>query len=463
MKVRDTIVSSPAGRSHSAGMRRFSVLLFAACAVVLTEAKAHGQISFTTAIDLALKNSPRVKMARAEADKAQAALEQTKDVYIPTLVGGSGLGYSYGFPVGQPSIFNFTSQSLLFNYSQQDYIRAARAALNAANLALRDVRQAVAEDAAVTYLMLDRDQQRQAALQEQTGFAVRLVSIVQERLDAGQDTPIGLTTARLSAAQIHLAQLHGEDELSADQLHLARLTGLPAAGLTTISSSIPEFTSTAGDKGGTAGATTSPAVEAAYASAQAKQQIAFGDARYLWRPQIYFAAQYNRFAKYNNYDLYYRNFQHNNAGIGVEITLPVFDMVHKAKARESAAEAVRARREADLARDQFFEGQQKVRRSTEELSARAEVASLDQQLAQQQLDVLVAQMQTGGGNLAGSQMTPKDEQSSRIAEREKYITLLDARLQMRQAQLDLMRQTGELEPWLKSVAGSQVIDVAQTH
>lgn len=461
MRVRVTMVSSPSGRSCPAYMRRFFVLLFAACTVAQTGARAHAQISFTSAIDLALKNSPRVKMAQAEVDKARAALEQTKDVYIPTLIGGSGLGYSYGFPVGQPSVFNVTSQSLIFNFSQADYIRAARAALNAANFALRDVRQAVAEDAAVTYLMLDRDQQRQRALLEQTGFAAHLVSIVQDRLDAGQDTPIGLTTARLSAAQIHLAQLHAEDELAADQLHLAKLTGLPEAGLTTISSSIPEFTSKPGDESGTAGPTTSPAVESAYAAAQAKQQIAFGDARYLWRPQVYFAAQYARYAKFNNYDLYYLRFQHNNAGIGVEITLPVFDMVHKAKARESAAEALRARHEADFARDQFFEGRQKVRRTTAELAARAEVASLDQQLAQQQLDILLVQIQTGSGNVSGPQMTPKDEQSSRIAEREKYITLLDAKFQMRQAQLDLMRQTGELEPWLKSVAGSQSVDVVQ--
>src|SRR6266852_1791899 len=95
------------------------------------------------AIDLALKNSPKVLMAQADVEKATAALAEARDVYIPTLAGGSGLGYSYGFPVGQPSIFNFTSQSLLFNFSQQDYIRAARSSLNAANLALRDARQAV--------------------------------------------------------------------------------------------------------------------------------------------------------------------------------------------------------------------------------------------------------------------------------------------------------------------------------
>jgi outer membrane protein TolC len=441
-------------RSLSGRMTRLLRLLITAAAIAVAVTPAMAQISFTTAIDLALKNSPRVLMAQADVEKATAALAEARDVYIPTLSGGSGLGYSYGFPVGQPSIFNFTSQSLVYNFSQQDYIRAARSSLNAANLALRAARQAVAEDAAITYLALDRDMQRQAALSDQAGFAGRLVTIVQDRADVGQDTLIDLTTARLSAAQIRLSRLRAENEAAADRAHLARLTGLPAQGLGIVSTSIPQFSAQATDASAAA-LPNNPAVESAYASAKAKRQIAFGDARYVWRPQIYFAAQYNRFTKYNNYDLYYTNFQHNNAGIGVQITLPIFDMVRSAKARESAADAVHAEREADLMRDQFLEGRQKALHATAELSARAEVASLDQQLAQQQLDAMLVQLNAGTGNSSGVQMTPKDEQTSRIAEREKFLAVLDAGFQMRQAQINLMRQTGDLETWLKSAAQLQ--------
>lgn len=437
-------------------MIRLHHLLIACAAFACVATSAVAQISFTTAVDLALKTSPRVMMAQADVDKAKAALAEARDIYIPNLVGGSGLGYSYGFPVGQPSIFNFTSQSLLFNYSQRDYLRAARSALDAANLLLKDVRQSVAEDAATTYFALDRDTQRQAALSQQAAYAAHLVAIVQDRLEAGQDTAIGLTTARLSAAQIRLAELHADDETAADQAHLARLIGLPAQGLTVAGSSIPAFTQSSSDTGG-APLPNSPAVEAAYAIARAKRETAFGDARYLWRPQIYFAAQYNRFTKYNNYDLYYKNFQHNNAGIGVQIQLPIFDALHRAKARESAADAAHAEHEADLARDRFLEGRQRVQHSTAELSARAEIASLDQQLAQQQLDVLLVQLSSGSGNASGPQMTPKDEAASRIAEREKFLSVLDARFQMQQAQITLLRQTGDLEPWLKSAAQSQSI------
>ena len=427
-------------------------------ALVCAATSAVGQISFTTAVDLALRNSPKVLMAQANVDKARAALEESKDVYIPSVSAGSGLGYSYGFPVGQPSIFNFTSQSLIFNYSQRDYVRGARSALDAANLALKDAREAVAEDAALSFLTLDRDTQRQAALVEQAGFAARLVAIVQERLDAGQDTSIDFTSARLTAAQIRLARLRADDEVAIDQAHLARLLGLPAQALSVSSNSLPAFP-TSPDLG--VAPMTSPAVNAAYATARSKRQIAFGDSRYLWRPQIYFAAQYNRFTKYNNYDLYYKNFQHNNAGIGIQIQLPIFDMAHRAKARESAADAAHAEHEADMARDQFLEGRLKIQHSTAELAARAEVATLDQRLAQQQLDALLVQMKSGTGNSSAPQMTPKDEQTSRIAERQKFLAVLDANFQMRQAEINLLRQTGELEGWLKSAAQSQPLTPTQ--
>jgi outer membrane protein TolC len=395
-------------------------------------------------------------MAQADVDKAKASLQELRDAYIPNVVGGSGLGPpSYGFPLGQPSIFNVTSQSLVFSYSQRDYIRSARAALEAANLSLKNVRETVAEDAAITYLALDRDQQRQVVLNQQQGFTDRLVSIIQDRLSAGQDTPINLTTARLSAAQIHLARLRAEDETTADQAHLARLLGLPAQGIGTSISSVPAFT-TAGSAELT-GTTliASPAVDSAYAIARSKREIAFGEARYLWRPQITFDAQYSRFAKFNNLQDYYFRFQQNNAAVGVQITLPVFDAVHRAKAREASADAAHAEHEADSIRDQFFDSRLKARHTAAELTTRAEIASLDQQLAQQNLDVLMIQLNAGTGTATGAQITPKDEQASRIAEREKYLAVLNANFESQQAEINLMRETGDLESWISAALQTQ--------
>ena len=431
-------------------MPRLLRLAITCTVVTAASVPAIAQISFTSAIGLALKNNPKVLMAQADVAKAQAALSESKDVYVPSVAGGSGLGYSYGFPVGQPSVFNFTTHSLVFNFSQANYIRASQFALKAANLALKDAQQAVTEDVAITYVSLDRDSQRQTALNEQEGYAARLIEIIQERLDAGQDTPIGLTGAKLSAAQIRLAKLRTDDEATDDRNHLARLIGLPAQGLNVVSGSVPAFTALPANVE-SASFPMSPAVASAYATASSKRQIALGDSRYLWRPQITFDAQYNRFAKYNNYDLYYSHFQHNNFGIGVQITLPVFDVGQRAKARESAADAAHAEHEADEAKDEFLEGRQKALHATAELAARAEVASLDQQLAQQQLAVMQVQLNAGNGSSSAPQMTPKDEQTSRIAEREKFLTVLDTNFEMRKAEINLLRQTDQLEDWVKSL------------
>ncbi len=424
-----------------------------AFASVVTSAQA--QISFTTAIDLAFKSNPKVLAAQADVEKALAAVQQLRDAYIPNIVGGSGVGPpSYGFPLGQPSIFNVTSQSLVFSYSQRDYLRAARAALDAANLNLKDIRESVAEDTAVTYLALDRDMQRQAALQQQQTFADRLVDIVQDRLDAGQDTLIDLTICRLTAAQVRLARLRAEDETASDRAHLARLIGLPEQGLGTTSDSVPSFSATPPDLIGTP-VVSSPAVDAAYATARAKRQTAFGDARYLWRPQIYFEGQYSRFAKYTNIQDYYFRFQQNNAAVGVQITIPVYDMAHRARERQSMADASHALHEADMLRDQFLDTRLRAHHTAAELSTQVEIAALDQQLAQQQLDVMVVQLKTGSGNLTAPQMTPKDEQTARIAEREKFVALLNANFELQQAQIGLLRVSGQLESWIAAAVQAQ--------
>ena len=425
-----------------------SIAVYALAALPVAGA---AQISFSTAMDMALRSNPQVQLAEADVQRARAAVSEARDAYVPTLIGGSGLGESYGFPIGQPTLFNVASQSLLFNFSQHDYIRAARFSLTAANLSLADARQAAAEDAAVTYISLDRDIRRMETLQQELTFANRLVDIVQQRIDAGQDNALALTTAKLTAAQIKLALLHAQDDEEMDQAHLGRLMALPPRGLTTVSESIPTFpplTSASAPEV----ATNTPSVDSAYANARSKQQLARGDAHYLYRPQIAFVAQYSLFSTFNNYQVYYNNFQQNNAAAGIQLTLPVVDVVHRAKARESAADAVHAQRQADIFRDQELDGRLKARHATAELMAKADVATLEQQIAQQQLDVLLVELQNGSGNGA-SPPSPKDEMSSRIAEREKQLALLDLSFQVKQAQLNLLRQMGDLEAWLKSAVG----------
>jgi outer membrane protein TolC len=446
LPMSQTLSATPAPRSHITHMALGFVLLLCTSAASL-----RAQVSLTAAVDLALRTNAKVLMAQSDVDKARAQLSESRDVYLPVIVGGSGLGYSYGFPLGQPTVFSVGSQSLLFNYSQRDYIRAARAGLQAANFALMDARQQVEEDVVVTYLSLDRAQQRHAALNAEYGFTTNLLTIVQERLDAGQENALELLRARRTAAQVRLQQIQLDNEISTYADHLSRLTGLPGT-LTTISDSIPAL--------GTPEASVrplpdSPAIAAAMANAIAKRHLAFGDSRYIFRPQVAFVTQYSRFSNFNNYKEFYPAFNNfNAAAVGVQIQFPLFDRAHQDKARGSQADAVHAEQEVRSARMQSQEGRLKLQHTATELSARAELAGIDRDLAQNQLDVLLVQLQSGPST-GGTLMTPKDEQNARIQERQRFLELLDADFQLRQIQVNLLRQNGQLEDWLKSSSQSQ--------
>ena len=62
----------------------------------------------------------------------------------------------------------------------------------------------------------------------------------------------------------------------------------------------------------------------------------------------------------------------------------------------------------------------------------------------------VSLLQSGNGNLQEVQLTPKDEQQALVNERSRYVDLLDARFQLTQAQLNLLRSLGRIEDWAKS-------------
>src|SRR5271155_5656638 len=137
-------------------------------AALMTSGGARAQVSFYTAVDLALRNSTQVRISAADVQHAEAAVMESVAAYKPSFSVGSSLGYSYGFPVGQPSVYSVSAQSLAFSFSQPDYIRSTRQALLAAQLQLKDVRQQVILTVALDYIELAKIEQQTTALDQQT-------------------------------------------------------------------------------------------------------------------------------------------------------------------------------------------------------------------------------------------------------------------------------------------------------
>jgi outer membrane protein TolC len=412
---------------------------------------ANAQVSLYTVTDLALRNSPAVRMGVADVQKAAAGLGESKDAYIPNFILGSSLGYSYGFPVGQPSVYNVGSQSTLLSFSQPDYIRAARQALRSAEMALKDTREQVLQDAATDYVELNVDLQEIAAIEEQKSYADQLSSIELDRVQAGVDPRIAMLQAQLTAAQIELRRVHTEQDADRMRTRLANLTGLDADSFEPLSTSIPAMPDFASDGAGDRQRSAQNAgVAAADANAQSKIYLAIGDQRQNYRPLLSFGLQYNRYAKFNNYANYYLRFQHNNFDAGVEITIPLFDASRRAKALESSADAVHAKAEADQTRARVDENLRQLRRSLEELHAQQQVSALQAEIAQERLATVEQELKNGSGAPGASPITPQQADQAHIEERQRYLDKLDADLNLARAELGLLRLTGGMEAWLQA-------------
>ena len=103
-------------------------------------------------------------------------------------------------------------------------------------------------------------------------------------------------------------------------------------------------------------------------------------------PTIDLASQYAYLAKFNNYDLYYRNYTANNFSGGLNLRIPIFNSVQKAKAQEADADSTIARKQVDLVKNQVSEDALKLQRSLRQLSAARDVAKLEWEVSQGDLE-----------------------------------------------------------------------------
>jgi len=442
-------------RNGNNALKCWAAMLIVAALAALP-ALAPAQVSLATVVDLAQHNSSAVKLAEADVQKAQAALAETRDAYIPNLSIGSTIGYSHGFPTGQPSVGSATMQSLVFSYSQRQYVKAARAGLDASNLRLKDAREEVALDASNTYIELDTVNLELEAARQQESFAAALVKIEQQRVDAGVDSALDLLQARLTAAELKLKRLHLDTRADTLARQIAVLTAMPIGSILPDRSSIPEIPAVTANKA----PRRLSGIDAAASLALSKQLQARGDDLTWRRPQIGFGAVYNYDVnELNNYRQFYVNnsFPPNNVSFGIQVTFPFFDFALRAKAKATAAEALRATMEVEQAQRQNDVRIAELTGNLGELNTLAEVASLKQQIADGQLKAVLSQLELGNGASAGPgaqpQLSPKAEQQARIDERQKYQDALDARLDLAKARLGLLRALGHIEDWLYELHG----------
>ena len=437
----------------AANPRRRVAAFFAGAVLSLTPGLVRAQVSLGTVVDLAQRNSTAVRIADADVRKAQAVLSETKDVFVPSMSFSTGLPVfpEVGFTGTPPSIWGATVSSLVFSIPQKRYIDAARIGLQAAQASLKDAREQVALDASTAYIELDIVNQELDAARQQGGFASRLVEIEQQRAEAGVDPLSELLQSRLTAANINLGRVHLESRAARLAQQLSILTGLPLGSISPDHASIPEIPQVRSDL-----RHVPPGLTSARLLASSKQYAAKGDREINLLPQLSFGAQYNRNTTLlNDVNKFFKtDLPANNFSSGIAISVP-FDMGHHAKSRESSAEALRSTVEAEQAERQNELQIAELTGSLKELDAQAEVASLKQQIAAEQLKTVLTELEVGNGAGAGpgasAQPSPREEQLSRIDERQKVQDSLDAGLDLSKARLGLLRALGHMQDWLNEL------------
>ena len=383
-------------------------------------------------------------MADAEQVRAQQAYLELRNLYLPQVIVGSGLGYTDGFPLSlegsAPSIFNINTQSYLLNLANQDFMRAAKTEWNATETQKQDARDQVVLEASLVYIQLDQLTSSIQVLRQQAQASARAEDITGQRVHEGVDSEVELTRARLNSARARLRAAEMQGAADVLRLRLAQLTGLPPDSIETMPESIPDLPAPSQDQDLAAkAASLSPAVKLAEQQARAKQYRASGEHKQLL-PTIDLAGQFAVLARFNNYDQFFLRFQRNNVTAGVEIRFPIFNFSQRAHAGAADAEAIKARRQADAVRHQVSTETLRLQRSIQQLAAARDVAKLEHQLALSDIDAIQARVEAGAATL-------RDQENARATEHDKYVAYLDVSFGLQRAELQLLRATGELQGW----------------
>lgn len=437
--------------------RLFIAMIVCAFVFAFSPSISRAQVSLSTVVDLAQRNSTGVRAAIADLNKAEAQLSESKDSVIPALTLSTGLPVfpEVGFTGQPPSIWSATIQSLVYSFPQKRYIDAARLGLEASIARLKDAREQVAVDASTAYIELDTVNEELVAANQQESFASHLVDIEQQRTEAGVDPLSELLQAKLTAAEIKLKRLHLQSRAATLEKQLSVLTGLPLGAINVDHASIPQIPTIHGSDS----AQKLLGIRAAELVAQSKFSQARGDRESSYLPELRFFVQYNRNTTILNdvNSFFARPLPANNFASGIGIQLPVFDLGHLARARETAAEALRSKIEAEQAQKQNDLAVVELDGNIAELDAQAEVANLKQQIAGEQLKTVLAQLDLGNGSGTGPgsqpQASPKTEQLARINERQKVQDALDAGFDLSKARLNLLRALGHMQDWLNELHG----------
>ena len=437
-------------RANSEGIRRpdrgvaLWIVLLTLSGVLAVRAQDAGisrKLTLKEAVTLAVGNSRDLALARLQYGLVQREAGVTRSAFRPNFYTGTGAAYTSGFPLmsggGVPAIFSLSYDQQIFNPPLKGEQRAAEQRAEEQRLSMEGVRDSVMVRAALEYLELAKVRHAQELMRGERMSAARILESMRERADAGRELPIEVTRAQLTAARIEqrIAQLEDREDLLSGELRNAM--GLPPDQPIEVSTEeIPgAATDEAKDLVSQAMANNIE-LKQAETERRAREEKLKGERGGRW-PTVSLIGQYNVLSNTNNYTDFFNKFQRNNVIFGLEVRIPIFasrttSAVAFARADLNAAELMLAKKRSELSLDV-----RRMARQVREADLAGEVARLELQLSQENLRILQVQFDQGRGSL-------RDLEAAHLEENDKWLAFLDANYARQQAQLELLRTTGQV-------------------
>ncbi|MGH9561126.1 MAG: TolC family protein, partial [Terracidiphilus sp.] len=402
---------------------------------------------------------PDMRLARAQYDVALGQARVDRASFRPNLYTGTGLAYTYGFPSlpgGQaPSVFELDYQQTVFDPLLRGQQHAAEDRAKNQKIEMDRVHDDIVVRTATAYLNLADVQHSLQLLQTEQTSSQTILQIVREREKANLALPVDVTKSQLTMARINENTVKLQDEEQALGQNLRQMTGIPETQAIQASPEVPAFAAGSGAAGETAEqmSVTPPGLELEgnlidlavqndrtvkeAENERAARQQEFHGARWSYFPTVAIVGQYSILSKFNNYNEFYKTFNRNNVNIGIQVTVPIF-------AAKTSATVALAKNQLNVAELELGQRQRQVTRdirqkmsNVRELDASREVARLDLQLAQQNLQLEQDKFNNGRATL-------QEIEEARLDESEKWVTFLNADFAREQAQIVLLEATGQL-------------------
>lgn len=431
--------SRGARREGEGSLKQNLVVLLLVAAGASAEVR---QMTLREVVARALERNPEVTLARLAERLAAERVEIARDAFIPKVYAGSGLAYTNGFPMSiegsAPTVVQARAVAAVVNRKLRHELAETREAVRGAAIDTEAKRSEVALRAAELYLEAERLGQSARLVQAQIDGLERVAAAVRARAGEGRELPVEVKRAELEVARARQRAQALEAEREYTESLLGFLLGLPAEDRVRPAGEprpavLPESVEEA-----VAAALESSAEIRRLESALAAQGYRVRAERAAKLPSLSLVAQYGVFARFNNYDEFFRKFQRHNGQLGLAFEIPLFTgSAVAARAAAAELEVERLRTELETARRRIAVDTRRQFEHVKTAEAAAEVARQDLELARENLSVVLAWQQEGRAWL-------RDVEAARHLEQEKWLAFYDAQYALEAARFRLLSQTGAL-------------------